>query len=129
MNVAESTRPLTVLVVDHAPVVVQALKRFLESHAGVQVVGAVLRLEEALARVREYAPEVVLVGLLHDDAHSLEQLRQLREALPQAYLIGSSFDLHEEGRGPVLAAGADDFVSGYRLDTDLMPALLRSRER
>ncbi len=65
-------------------------------------------LEQARAHLRVYRPDVVLVDLGLPDGRGEDLIRQMAATPARPGLLGMSGD--PDGRGPALAAGADDFV-------------------
>ena len=77
----------TVLVDDHR-VVQMALRSYLESFADVEVVGAASSGEEALARIGEWLPDVIVMDLLMPGGmDGIEATRRVREACPGARVV------------------------------------------
>jgi DNA-binding NarL/FixJ family response regulator len=116
---------ITILIVDHTPVILQALVRWVQQIERFRLVGAVANINDAIKMEHELQPQVILYGLSVLMPYSLEQLPHLRRKLPESYIIATSWEPHDESRAPALAAGANDYVSGFKLDTDLLPAILR----
>ena len=127
MSIESGTAPLKVVIVDLAPSLVEALKRYLAADREIEVVGAFVSVSEAVSDFYRLAPDGILVGLRHDDDIHRDELRRLRALAADAYIVASSFDPQLEGRLDVLAAGANEYVPGFRLEEDLVPALRRSR--
>jgi CheY-like chemotaxis protein len=84
--------PLTVLIVDDSPVFAEAARERLES-GGLQVVGMAATAAEALDRVTELRPAVVLVDVLLGRDSGFELARRLAapdgEAGPAIILIST----------------------------------------
>jgi two-component system nitrate/nitrite response regulator NarL len=80
-------KPIGVLIVDDHAVVRTALRMFLESQAGLTVVGEVARPAEALERARQTHPDVILLDLDLGDANGLDLLPHLRTAAPAAQVL------------------------------------------
>ena len=118
-----------VLVVDFKPTLQSALTSLLQTTPEIVAVEGVRLTTRALPAVRQANYDVIVFVLRLGEAHSLDSLRTLRTALPSAYLIASSFDSHEEGRYASLAAGANAYVSGYRLEDELVSHVLTHTRR
>jgi two-component system, NarL family, nitrate/nitrite response regulator NarL len=80
-------KSIGVLIVDDHAVVRTALRLFLESQAGLTVVGEVARPAEALERARQTHPDVILLDLDLGDANGLDLLPHLRAAAPAAQVL------------------------------------------
>jgi DNA-binding NarL/FixJ family response regulator len=118
-----------VLVVDHRPPLLNAIVRMLQQTEGVHVFDALLRPAQAVRETYELAPDVVLYGYDAFDAHCFDLLGQLRAKLPFAYIIASSFQFDEPMHAVAIDAGADDYIPGDRLDTDLVPKVLNHQRK
>jgi DNA-binding NarL/FixJ family response regulator len=113
--------PVRLLVVDDHPMVREGLRSMLAG-TDVTVVGEAGSGSEALRRIGELGPDVVLLDLELPDVHGLEVLRRIREAAPALPVLVVT--MHED---PVLVrravrAGA----SGYVLKGIGRPELLAS---
>jgi len=75
-----------VLVVDDHPMVREGLRSMLDGE-GVEIVGEAASGTEALARVRELQPDVVLLDLELPDQDGLTVLKRVREAVPGAAVL------------------------------------------
>ncbi|MBI4776392.1 MAG: response regulator transcription factor [Deltaproteobacteria bacterium] len=103
-----SSKPLRVLIVDDHPAVRQGLGLLLGTE-GITVCAEAGGCAEALARVDEHQPDVVLVDLSLGDEDGFALLEDLRErALPSLV-----YSMHEDGRRIVSAfsAGALGYVT------------------
>ena len=118
-----------VLVVDHRPPLLNAIVRMLQQTDGVHVFDAVLRPAQAVRETYELAPDVILYGYDAFDTHCFDVLGVLRARLPSAYIIASSFQFDEPMHARAIEAGADDYIPGERLDTDLVPKVLNHQRK
>lgn len=114
-----------VLLVDDNAMFRQRAAQFLEAHDEIVVVGAVQEAEEALARIDELRPDMVLIDLAMPGLSGLEAIPRLRAARPEAGIITLTLFAAEVYRAAALAAGADAFVVKATLATTLLPAIRR----
>lgn len=121
---------MSLLLVDDNPGFLRILASFLErsGQGEIVILGAARGGKEALTKARALRPHVILIDLAMPDLHGLEAIPQLRSMLPDAGII--ALTLLDSGgyRQAALAAGANEFVSKARLDTDLLPAIWRISE-
>lgn len=96
---------------------------FTQRYPEIEVVGTASRGEEALERVPELKPRIVLVDLNLPGLSGLEVLRCLRREGPQVGLIALTVLDADSYRQPALNSGADAFVSKAELIRDLLPAI------
>jgi DNA-binding NarL/FixJ family response regulator len=102
--------PVRVVIVDDHPVVVDGLRASLESSPGFQVLGEAGSGEEALRRVDELHPDVVLMDLEMPGMGGLEAIRRLTRRHPEvAVLVLTMFD-QDELVLSALRAGARGYI-------------------
>lgn len=97
----------TVLVVDDEPMVREVLAHYL-THDGFTVVEAVDG-EEAVAKLDECAPDLVLLDLMLPKKHGLEVLRHARSISDVPVILLTALG-DEKDRVAGLELGADDYV-------------------
>ncbi|GMQ85243.1 MAG: response regulator transcription factor [Acidimicrobiia bacterium] len=117
-------QPLRVLLVDDHEVVRKGLRALLEAQDGIEVVGEVGTVADAVRQVGFNGPDVVLMDVRLPDGSGVEATRTIRDRFPDvAVLILSSF-ADEEALLSSIEAGA----SGYllkRLDTEAIVDAVR----
>jgi DNA-binding NarL/FixJ family response regulator len=116
--------------VDNNPGFLRILANFLDrfGHGEVVIAGTALGGKEALTKAQSLRPQLIVIDLAMTDLHGLEAIPQLRSMLPDAGIIALTFLDSDSYRQAALAAGANEFVSKARLDTDLLPAIWRISE-
>ncbi|MBK5248547.1 MAG: response regulator, partial [Actinomycetales bacterium] len=97
-----------VLVVDDEPGIRRVLRGYLEGE-GLEVDEAGTG-EEALARVRRAAPDLVLLDVMLPDLDGIEVLRRLR-TFSDVYVVLVTARAEETDKLVGLAVGADDYVT------------------
>ncbi|MBI4199224.1 MAG: response regulator transcription factor [Chloroflexi bacterium] len=119
--------PVSILLVDDNPTFLRILVRFLEVHHQneVVIVGTAGGGEEALAKVQDLRPQVVLLDLAMPGLSGLEAIPRLRSTLPDVGIIALTLLDPNGYRKAALAAGANEFVAKATLATDLLPAIRR----
>jgi DNA-binding NarL/FixJ family response regulator len=119
--------PISLLLVDDSASFLSIVTRFLQehNHGEVVVVGTAHGGREALAQARDLRPQVILIDLSMPDLPGLEAIPRLRAMLPEVGIIALTL-WHANGyREAALAAGADDLVSKFAVNSDLLPAIRR----
>lgn len=102
--------PIKVVIVDDHPVVLDGLRASLESSPGFEVLGEAGSGEEALHRVDEVRPDVVLMDLEMPGIGGLEAIRHLSRRHPEVgILVLTMFD-QDELVLSALRAGARGYV-------------------
>ena len=120
----------SILLVDNNPGFLRILANFLDrfGHGEVVIAGTALGGKEGLTKAQSLRPQLIVIDLAMTDLHGLEAIPQLRSMLPDAGIIALTFLDSDSYRQAALAAGANEFVSKARLDTDLLPAIWRISE-
>lgn len=103
---AAVTRPLRVVIADdHAPVRA-ALRLLLEAQPGLQVVGEAADGVEAIERVHELHPDVVVMDVSMPNMDGIEATRRLHETEPEVHVIGWTMHAPNGAEPAIVAAGA-----------------------
>ena len=103
-------RPIRVLVVDNHAIARQGIRRILEGHADIQIVGEA---EDGLAAVEETAhllPDVVLLDLQLPQLSGIEALPRLRAVHPGVEVVMLTMFDQDEQVFASLKAGARGYV-------------------
>jgi NarL family two-component system response regulator LiaR len=104
------TFPITVLIVDDHAVVRQGVRASLEARPGFAVVAEAESGVEAVRRVTETVPDVVLMDLLMPDMDGVEATRQVRRLSPRTQVIVLTSHHDDEHIFPALRAGAISYL-------------------
>ena len=113
---------IRVIVVDDHPVVRHGLATILKLQPDIEVVAEAADGSEAVQRIREQQPDVVLLDLRLPIFSGVEVMKQIRTSgLPVRFLVLTTYDT-DAYLGPALAAGAN----GYLLKDALPDELLRA---
>jgi two-component system, NarL family, response regulator LiaR len=101
---------IRVLIVDDHAVVREGLRTFLELQDGIEVVGEATNGEEALDRVADQRPDVVVMDLVMPKLDGVGAMRELqRRGSPTRVLVLTSF-LDDERLMPAIEAGAAGYL-------------------
>jgi DNA-binding NarL/FixJ family response regulator len=113
------------LLVDDSPDFLRAITSLLSAVEGIEIVGVASTGREALQRVAELEPDLVLMDLIMPEMDGLEATRRLvaRPRPPRVILMTAHDD--EEYRAAAGAAGADGFLFKSESGAILLP-LIRS---
>jgi NarL family two-component system response regulator LiaR len=104
------TNPITVLIVDDHAVVRQGVRAALEARGDFVVVGEAESGAEALRRVAEVVPDVVLMDLLMPDIDGVEATRQIKRLSPHSQVVVLTSHHDDEHIFPALRAGALSYL-------------------
>jgi DNA-binding NarL/FixJ family response regulator len=100
-----------VLVVDDQTVVREGLTTLLSTLPGIEVVAAAADGEEALARVEESAPDVVLMDLRMPRVDGVEATRRIRSGYPATQVVVLTTYADDESIFGALRAGAIGYLT------------------
>lgn len=101
---------IAVLLADDHAVVRDGLCLILESNRGIRVVGQASTGREALAKVEELHPDVVLMDISMPELNGLEAARMIRERFPRTAVIVLSMHSSAEYVYRALQAGVCGYV-------------------
>ena len=113
---------IRVLIADDHAVVREGLRRFLELQEDIEVVADVADGAEAVAAVREHAPDVVLMDLVMPRMDGVEAIRRIAAERPATRVIALTSFLDDDKVLPAVRAGA----AGYLLKDVGPPDLVRA---
>jgi len=102
---------IRVLVVDDHQLIRSGIKRLLEAAGDIAVVGEAESGEQALARVGELHPDVVLMDIHMPGIGGLEATRKLVHHHPGVRVISLSVQRHDPYPEQLLAAGATGYLT------------------
>jgi two-component system NarL family response regulator len=117
---------ITVLAVDHNPILLKGIAVLIGEQLEMKLVGAARNSSEALALHQQMLPDVTLIDLELPDSSACVTIRRILAADAGARLIGLTTWEADEKVSDALAAGACAVVAKDRLADDL-PATIRSR--
>lgn len=114
---------IRVLLVDDHAILREGLRALLGYYHDVQIVGEAQDGAEAVARVEELRPDVVLMDIAMPGMNGLQATQQIREHYPSTRVL--ILTQHEDRQYvmPLLQAGASGYVLKKALGADLINAL------
>jgi two-component system, chemotaxis family, protein-glutamate methylesterase/glutaminase len=98
------------LIIDDSAYIRKVFKEMLERHPKIEVVGTAHNGREALDKVAELSPDVILVDLYMPDMDGVQFLKEQMVRKPLPVLVCSSADREEENVLAAMDAGALDFI-------------------
>jgi NarL family two-component system response regulator LiaR len=118
--------PTTVLIVDDHAVVRQGVRASLEARPEFAVVGEAEAGAEAVRRVAETVPDVVLMDLLMPHMDGVEATRQIKRLSPRTQVVVLTSHHDDEHIFPALRAGAISYLLKTVKIDELAEAILRA---
>jgi two-component system nitrate/nitrite response regulator NarL len=107
---SEQPFPIKVLLVDDHAVVRDGIRARLESSADFKVVGEAVNGREALQKVEELKPDVVLMDISMPVMNGMDAARFLREKFPDTKVIILTMHEHKEYIQGVIRCGAQGYI-------------------
>ncbi len=114
---------ITLLIVDDHSILRAGLRLLLNRQPNMEVVGEAGTGEEALGKVKELQPNVVLLDITMPGMSGLEAIRALRKICPSCKVLVLTMHANEEYLFQVLQAGGSGYVLKKAADTELIDAI------
>ena len=114
---------LEILLVDDHRMFRAGIKALIEAEGRMKVVGEAGSGEEAVDRVRELKPDVVVMDLSMPGTNGLEATRRIAALGMDTKVLVLTVHAEEEYLVPVVEAGASGYLTKTSADTDLLEAL------
>ena len=116
-------KKIRVLVVDDHTLVRDGIRALLQLVADVEVVGEATNGKEALEKVEQLAPDVVLMDLAMPIMGGLEATRRIRRQFPETRVLALTQYDDSEYVVPIIEAGARGFVTKMAAFSELTSAI------
>jgi signal transduction histidine kinase/CheY-like chemotaxis protein len=107
----ERPQALRIVIVDDHDELRTVLRRLLEEHSELRVVGEAANGVEAIERARALDPDVVLIDVSMPILDGIEATRRLHAELPHVQILGLSMYSGTEDPHPIEQAGAKGFFA------------------
>ena len=114
---------IRVVVVDDHAVVRSGIKLLLDSHEDIDVVGEAGNAKDAIFRVREQTPDVILLDLVMPGEGGIEVLPKLLKEAPDAKVLVLSMEDDPSYVREAFAAGASGYVLKEAADEEVVAAI------
>ena len=114
---------IKVLIVDDHAIVREGVSALLELSPEVEVVGEAVNGRQALTKVRELEPHVVLMDIAMPVMDGLEATRRLAESHPDVKILVLTQYSDREYVFPIIEAGALGFLSKTAASSELITAI------
>ena len=116
-------KKIRVLIVDDHTLVRDGIRALLELVADIEVVGEAKNGKEALEKVEQFAPDVVLMDLAMPIMGGLEATRRIRKQSPETKVLALTQYDDTDYVIPVIEAGARGFVTKMAAFSELASAI------
>lgn len=102
--------PISVMLVDDHPIVLDGLRNVLDSSEEFEVVGQAKDGAEAVAMAAELSPDVVIMDVLMPNKDGVEACREIMESVPGTKVIMLTASTDEDAVIEAMAAGATGYL-------------------
>ncbi|MBN1179427.1 MAG: response regulator [Anaerolineae bacterium] len=117
--------PISVMLIDDNQMFLHGTSEFLSTDERVVVVGTLRDGREALARISELRPQIILIDLAMPEMSGFEAIPLLRNAAPGVKIIALTAMNSDHFRQAAMKAGADAFLPKAQMRTELLPTIQR----
>jgi len=125
---ASSSDKIRVLLVDDHPTVRQTLRSALEAYPKIEVVGEASDGEEAIARVDQLQPSVIVMDIYMGRMDGITATRLIKAQHPQVAVIGLTIEQKDFQLYAMHKAGAVEVIAKQNM-TEVPGAIQRAVER
>ncbi len=114
---------IRVLLAEDHTIVRKGLRSLLDGEAGIEVIGEAENGREAVEKVQQLLPDVVLMDIAMPGLNGLEATRQIKKRFPEVQVLILTMHANEEYIFQILRAGASGYVVKQAAPTELISAI------
>ncbi len=123
---ADSTDPITVMIVDDHEMVRRGAASYLEAQPDISVVAQAGSGEEAVRLAQEFIPDVVLMDLVMTGMDGVEATRRIKNVSPRTQIVILTSFHQDEFIFPALQAGAISYLLKDLKAAELVESIRRA---
>lgn len=121
-------RKINVFIVDDHNIIINGISAMLENVDDVQLIGSANTGKEAIEKIREYEPDIVLMDIKMPEMNGIETTRKLLEADDAPHVLALTMFDDEEYISSMLSAGAKGYILKNTGKEELLRAIRRANE-
>ncbi len=114
---------ISVLLAEDHTIVRKGLRSLLDSEPGIEILGEAQDGREAIEKVRQVHPDVVVMDITMPGLNGLEATRQIKKQFPEIKVLVLTMHANEEYIFQILRAGASGYVVKQAAPADLVSAI------
>jgi len=114
---------IRVLIADDHGIVRGGIRRILEDREDIQIVGEASDGQKAIQKVRETAPDVVLLDISMPGMDGIDVTKQLKAIDPEVRILILTMHAEEQYAPRLMRAGAMGYVTKHAAPEDLVKAI------
>ena len=114
---------IRVLLADDHTIVRQGIKALLDAQEGIEVVGEAEDGREAVEKVKQLGPDVVVVDITMPNLNGIEATRHIKKINPEMKVLALTVHDNEEYVHQILQAGASGYLLKESAVSDLVSAI------
>lgn len=116
-------KSITIFLADDHTIVRQGLAKLLEGEPNFQIVGEAENGREAVKRVAELVPDVVIMDIAMPLLNGIEATRQIKQLCPKTKIIILSMHSHDIYISELFSLGASGYLLKNSTGTDIIKAV------
>jgi len=116
-------RGITIILADDHTIVRQGLAKLLEGEPGFNVVGEAENGREAVSKVEELKPDVVIMDISMPMLNGIEATRQIKKIRPRTRVIILSMHCHDRYIRELFSLGASGYLLKDSTGSDIVKAI------
>jgi two-component system, NarL family, response regulator NreC len=116
-------RSITILLADDHTIVRQGLAKLLEGESRFRVVGEACDGREAISKVEQLKPDVVIMDIAMPLLNGIEATRQIKKAHPKTRVVILSMHSHNRFISELFSLGASGYLLKDSSGTDIISAI------
>jgi DNA-binding NarL/FixJ family response regulator len=120
---SEIRNGIRVLLAEDHTIVRKGLRSLLDGEAGIEVIGEAKDGREAVEKVGQLLPDVVLMDIAMPGLNGLEATRRIKKRFPEVQVVILTVHANEEYIFQILRAGASGYVVKQAAPTELLSAI------
>jgi len=114
---------MRILIVDDHVLIRESLRTLLEAQDDIEVVGEASNGEEAIARIKELHPDIILMDITMPVMNGLEATRKIKQDNPEMKILILTMHEDDEYFFEILSAGASGYFLKGGSSAELLAAL------